>query len=135
MNKLPSQYAEVGLDQLELDPDAARLTDELMDALLIESVRTWGIINPIAIHELEAGHFQIIDGRRRYLCARELQFTTVPCVMYRDLNEAEIEELRFVLQDIHRPWTDQERQSVVRKLRRIREEATTEQRFGTASQV
>ena len=50
--------------------------EELKD--LIQSVKTHGIIQPIAVRRLNASSYQIISGERRYRAAKALKLKTVP---------------------------------------------------------
>lgn len=52
-----------------------RLTD------LEESIRQYGIINPLIVRRLEDGKYQIIAGHNRRTAARNIGYKTVPCIV------------------------------------------------------
>ncbi len=51
---------------------------------LEESIRQFGIINPLVVRPLPDGRYQIITGHNRRTAARNIGYQTVPCIV-RDL--------------------------------------------------
>ena len=52
--------------------------DETALAELMESIRQYGLIQPITVRPLDSGYYQIIAGERRWRAAREAGLTEVP---------------------------------------------------------
>lgn len=53
-----------------------------LPAVLVESIKTAGILNPPLVHELEDGGYELISGRRRLVAARDiLGLTACPCLV------------------------------------------------------
>lgn len=52
--------------------------DEEAIAELADSIREYGIIQPITVRALEQGYYQIIAGERRWRAARQVGLTEVP---------------------------------------------------------
>ena len=45
---------------------------------LAESIRTYGIIQPIVVRKMENGYYQIVAGERRWRAARKAELDEVP---------------------------------------------------------
>ncbi|MBQ7737867.1 MAG: ParB/RepB/Spo0J family partition protein [Oscillospiraceae bacterium] len=69
---LPISRVEPRKDQPRRDFD-----DESLQALA-ESIRTYGLIQPITVRPLDKGYYQIIAGERRWRAAREAGLREVP---------------------------------------------------------
>jgi ParB/RepB/Spo0J family partition protein len=117
-----SSIKDIPLEQLETDPDHSRASEidetNLMDIWFLESIREHGLLQVLVVNRLEDNRYQIIDGHRRYACARRLGLTTVPCRVHVGLNSSEVERLRYMLQDTVKPWT---RAELARARRRIKQ--------------
>jgi len=48
---------------------------------LLESIRKYGVLHPILLKEVNQGFYNIVDGRRRTACCRELQVETAPAII------------------------------------------------------
>lgn len=72
---LPIEKIEPRADQprKRFDPEALEL--------LAESIRTYGLIQPITVRPLDGGFYQIIAGERRWRAARLAGLTDVPVVV------------------------------------------------------
>ncbi len=69
--------------------------DESALAELADSIRQFGIIQPIAVRPLPGGGYQIIAGERRWRAARMAGLAEVPVVVL-ELTEAETMEIALV---------------------------------------
>lgn len=58
-------------------------------ANMLESIREYGILNPILVREFDTGEYQILSGHNRWTCARELGFAEVPVIILRDISDDE----------------------------------------------
>ena len=85
---------------------------------LKRSVQNYGIQQPIAVTEYEPSKFKIIDGHRRFICANELEFSVVPCLVYPCLTPGEMEARRYEMQNIRRPWKPLERSDALSRMKR-----------------
>src|SRR5659263_284320 len=55
---------------------------------LAESIREFGIIQPITVRSLDGGGlYEIISGERRYKAAKMLGLATVPCIINQNVDE------------------------------------------------
>ena len=69
---LPISRVEPRRDQPRQDFDPEALQD------LAESIREYGLIQPITVRPLDRGYYQIIAGERRWRAAREAGLTEIP---------------------------------------------------------
>ena len=69
---LPLERVEPREDQPRQQFDQAALAE------LMESIRQYGLIQPITVRPLDSGDYQIIAGERRWRAAREAGLTEVP---------------------------------------------------------
>ena len=72
---LPISQVEPGLKQPRKRFEDAALQD------LADSIRTHGIIQPLTVHRLSSGYYQIIAGERRWRAAKLAGLTEVPAVI------------------------------------------------------
>lgn len=102
---------DLPIDVLEYDKYQPRkdLGSGLMISTLKPSIAHHGIQQPITVTEYEEGKYKIIDGHRRYRCAKELELPVVPCLVYPALDEGEMEVRRYEMQNLRRPWKPLER--------------------------
>jgi ParB family transcriptional regulator, chromosome partitioning protein len=68
-------------------------TDKL--AQLVESIKAHGIIEPLLVRPLEAGHYELVAGERRYRAAKEIGLNEVP-ITVRDLTTSEALQLALI---------------------------------------
>ncbi|MBR6209329.1 MAG: ParB/RepB/Spo0J family partition protein [Oscillospiraceae bacterium] len=69
---LPISRVEPRADQPRRDFDPEALSE------LADSIREYGLIQPLTVRPLEKGYYQIIAGERRWRAAREAGLTEVP---------------------------------------------------------
>lgn len=97
----PSKKEEKNLSLVKLsqiEPNAAQPRKDFdAEALaeLAESIRTHGILQPLAVRRLSEGRYQIIAGERRYRAAREAGLTEVP-VYFVEADDRTVMELALV---------------------------------------
>src|ERR1700757_2600353 len=72
---------EISPDQIRANPDNPRLIfrEEEMTQLM-ESIREVGIKVPVSVFP-KAQHFVLIDGERRWRCAKRLNLEAVPAIV------------------------------------------------------
>ena len=86
---LPIEKIEPRADQprKHFDPEALEM--------LAESIRTYGLIQPITVRPLDGGFYQIIAGERRWRASRMAGLTEVPVVI-KDVSDEQAMELALV---------------------------------------
>lgn len=94
----------LALDQMEANPDQPRKDfNEQSMAELTESIRAYGVLQPIVIEKFTApGHapYRIIAGERRYRAAKQAGLTEVPVVLRADNPEEQM--LLSVVENVQR---------------------------------
>lgn len=111
MSELDYAFRELPTHRVEVDPDQPRKefgTDGDKNRLLV-SVREYGIQQPVIVSEVEPDRYVLMDGHRRYKCALELGWESVPARVYPRMSVAEFETRRFEMQNNRRPWSPLER--------------------------
>ncbi len=72
----------IPVSQISPDPDQPRTeTDPAAQSRLTESVREYGILQPISVREIGDGEFTIVGGHRRLQAAEEVGLTEMPCLI------------------------------------------------------
>ena len=108
---LPVEFKELSITQLREDPRQPREgfnTDGDKNRLVL-SLKQLGIQQPIAVMKLGDNSYQIIDGHRRFRCAKDIRMEKVPCSIYEKLQPGDLERVRFELQNNRRLWKPLER--------------------------
>lgn len=85
----PLTLQHIAIDLIEPDPDQPRRELEAPDTLteartlagLSESIKQYGILQPLRVYALDSHRFRIISGERRYRAALMAKLTEVPVVI------------------------------------------------------
>ena len=73
---------EIPIGELDPNPDQPRKNfDEETIALLAESVKEQGVLQPLLVVASSNGRYRIIAGERRYRASRMAGLETVPCIV------------------------------------------------------
>ena len=73
---------EIPIGELDPNPDQPRKSfDEETIALLAESVREQGVLQPLLVVASSNGRYRIVAGERRYRASRMAGLKTVPCIV------------------------------------------------------
>ncbi|OCK51121.1 hypothetical protein BA768_17870 [Chryseobacterium sp. CBo1] len=116
----PFKFMELTLDVIEGDPNQPRKAFGFGAGgdynRLMKSISHYGIEDPIKVSEIEEGRFLIMDGHRRFSCAKELGLETVPCRVYPKMSEGEFEARRFEMQNNRRSWKPMEKANAIHKI-------------------
>lgn len=99
----------IGVVEYDSNQPRKDLEKGIMVANLKPSIAHHGIQQPITVTEYKEGKFKIIDGHRRYKCAKELELSVVPCLVFPALSDGELEVRRYEMQNLRRPWKPLER--------------------------
>lgn len=86
---LPISQVEPGLNQPRKRFDAESLED------LAESIRIYGILQPLTVRRLSSGSYQIIAGERRWRAAKSAGLTEVPVILV-EADDREVLELGLI---------------------------------------
>jgi ParB/RepB/Spo0J family partition protein len=117
----PAKFMELSLDVIEGDPNQPRKAFGLGVGgdynRLMKSILHYGIEDPIKVSEIEEGRFLIMDGHRRFACAKELELKTVPCRIYPKMSDGEFEARRFEMQNNRRSWKPMEKANAIHKIK------------------
>lgn len=91
-----SSVSELDITKLVANKDQPRkdFDENELEALAI-SIRTYGIIQPITVREIDNGKYEIISGERRYRAAYKAGLKNVP-VYIRSANDQELLEMALV---------------------------------------
>ena len=75
-------FRQISISQLELDPEQPRrVYDEQALNSLADSIKSYGILNPILVNQLESGNFKIVAGERRYRASKIAGIDIVPVII------------------------------------------------------
>lgn len=87
------------VEWIEANPDQPRRRfDEADLAALTDSIRKYGLQQPIGVRELGPSRFQLVFGERRLRAVRALGQQTVPCILVPDgIDTAEVAVVENVL--------------------------------------
>jgi ParB/RepB/Spo0J family partition protein len=118
-HKYGYRFTELPINQVARDVNQPRKdfgTDGDTNRLLV-SIKQYGIETPIVVSEREPGYYLIIDGHRRFICAQKLGYTHVPCRIYPQLSDGELETRRYEIQNNRRPWRPLERSEALERIK------------------
>ncbi|MBQ9252827.1 MAG: ParB/RepB/Spo0J family partition protein [Clostridia bacterium] len=73
---------EIPIGDLDINPDQPRKSfDEESIAMLAESIRDQGVLQPLIVVASSNGRYRIIAGERRYRASRQAGLEKVPCLV------------------------------------------------------
>src|SRR3989344_8540058 len=114
MEEYPFYFKEIPITKVARDMHQPRADlEESNRNHLKKSLEMIGIQQPLVVQAIGEGEemFQIIDGHRRYLCAQDLGYKTVPCIVHKSrLKAGEFERIRLeerIIQMGGSPWKKQ----------------------------
>lgn len=87
-----------------------RLFDEEPMRILRESVQKLGILVPVTLYEAPPGHkppsekFILLDGERRWRCAKDISMTTVPAIVVERPSETQNILTMFHIHNLREGW-------------------------------
>lgn len=100
----PHQVREISPEKISSNPENPRLVfrKEEMDTLLL-SINKYGIQVPITVYE-ENGNFILIDGERRWRCARKLNLAKIPALVQQKPSDLNNLLLMFNIHALREQW-------------------------------
>jgi hypothetical protein len=100
-HEFTSGVRAISLDAIQPSPDNPR-GQVNMDASferLVSSIDEVGILVPLVVSELDRGKYQLVDGERRFLAAKQLRLSKVPAHVVSKVDARE--NLRKVMFHLH----------------------------------
>jgi ParB/RepB/Spo0J family partition protein len=119
MRKYDFTFKELPIGVVERDFNQPRKdfgTDGEKNRLL-NSIKTYGIEEPLKVSEIEDDRYIIIDGHRRYICAQAIGMKAVPCRIYPKMSDGEFETRRYEMQNNRRSWKPLERSEALERIK------------------
>jgi len=119
----PFTFLELSIDVIETDKNQPRKVFELRNggdhSRLLKSIQHYGIEEPIKVSEIDTERYIIMDGHRRFACAKELGFKIVPCRIYPKMNDGEFEARRYEMQNNRRSWRPLEKANAIHRIKTV----------------
>jgi ParB family transcriptional regulator, chromosome partitioning protein len=91
---------ELPVSQLKEAPWNANQMDETTERKLKESLRNFGLVQPLVVRNIGNSSYEVLSGNHRLKLLQELNFTSVPCIVV-DLNDAGAMLLAETLNNLH----------------------------------
>ena len=117
----PFRFEELSVDLIETDQHQPRKLFDLRNGgahtRLLKSIQHYGIEDPIKVSKVEEGRYIIMDGHRRFVCAKELGFKTIPCRIYPKMNDGEFEARRYEMQNNRKDWQPIEKANAIHRIK------------------
>ncbi len=113
------QHVELEMSQIKEDLNQPRKnfgTDGDKNRLLL-SVQGLGVQQPIAVMKVSDNEYMIVDGHRRFRVASELGLKQIPCRVFEKMEMADLERLRFELQQNRRAWKSLEKAEALARIK------------------
>jgi len=115
------RFLELPIEVIEEDQNQPRKAFGLIKGgdhnRLLKSILHYGIEEPVKVCEIEEGRYIIMDGHRRFKCAKELKFEKVPCRIYPKMNDGEFEARRYEMQNNRRSWKPIEKANAIHRIK------------------
>jgi len=102
---------KIGIGEIGPNPhNPRRLFDEEPMKILLESVKKLGILVPLTVYQAPRGHrptserYILLDGERRWRCARELDFPDVPAIVVERPSDTQNILTMFHIHNLREGW-------------------------------
>lgn len=93
----------IAIGDITINPFQPRRTFESSDLQdLQESIARNGILQPLVVHRLESGVYELIAGERRLRAAKALKWDKVPCVVRREVKSDTTRLVFALIENIQR---------------------------------
>jgi hypothetical protein len=106
-DQFTSGVETIPIDQIEPSPDNPRGSVEIDQSFerLVSSVREVGILVPIVVRKLGEQHYQLVDGERRFLAAKQLRVKRgIPAHVLTSNDLGELRKYMFHLHMTREQW-------------------------------
>lgn len=104
MAKASATLQDISPDRIRKNPDNPRLLfreDDMNE--LLESIREVGIKVPVSLYE-DGQHYVLIDGERRWRCAKKLNLPTMPAIVQPKPTRLENLLMMFNIHNVRVDW-------------------------------
>lgn len=92
---LKEEVRMIKIDKIKVNPYQPRKTmEEIKLKELAQSIKTYGLLQPIIVTEIE-GEYQIVAGERRFLACQSLGWTEIPALV-REYNESSVAAVALI---------------------------------------
>jgi len=99
-----AQLQDISPDHLQANPDNPRVFFREVEMLqLMNSIREVGIQVPVTAYA-EGKHFVLLDGERRWRCAKRLNLQTVPAIIQEKPQPLENLLMMFNIHNVREDW-------------------------------
>ncbi len=96
-----TSYRQIPTTHIRPNPNQPRKSfEEETLSSLAASIAVMGIIQPILVHEIDDGQYQIIAGERRWRAARRVGIDTVPAIVQTTDDKTNLEQA--LVENLHR---------------------------------
>jgi ParB family transcriptional regulator, chromosome partitioning protein len=102
-----SKVEPIALDAIQPSPDNPRgqVNIDASFERLVPSIDEVGILVPLVVRELSPGKYQLVDGERRYLAAKQLRLPKVPAHVLSKVDASEnLRKFMFHLHMTREQW-------------------------------
>jgi ParB family chromosome partitioning protein len=101
----PSKLANIPIENIFRNPHNPRaLFDAEPLKMLLESIEELGILVPLLVYKDKYGKYIILDGERRWICANQLGFKTVPANVIEEPSAIDNILRMFNIHNVREPW-------------------------------
>jgi ParB/RepB/Spo0J family partition protein len=107
IQEFTSQVQDIALDAIQPSPDNPRgqVSIDASFERLVSSIDEVGILVPLVVRELADGTYELVDGERRYLAAKQLRRPKVPAHVLRNVDLSEnLRKYMFHLHMTREQW-------------------------------
>lgn len=121
--KSPGKLQQLKPGNIDTNPENPRLNfrQDEMESLMV-SINTYGIQVPLTVYR-EGKSYRLIDGERRWRCARKINLKTVPAIVQEKPTELENLLLMYNIHSLREQW---DYYTIASKLLRVIELFTSE---------
>jgi len=86
----------VAIDQIDVKPQERERFDEPENTITVlsESIKLYGVLQPILLRPANGGRYELVAGERRLRAAKMAKLTTIPCLI-KKLDDAEARDARL----------------------------------------
>ena len=101
----PNELMHLSVDAISPNPENPRLIfdQEKLD-ILAESISEVGILVPLIVFEEEDGKYLLLDGERRWMCAKRLNLKDIPANVIAKPNKIENILRMFNIHNVREDW-------------------------------
>ncbi len=97
MNIAEKQIIEVSINSIIPNPYQPRKTfSQLSLEELSQSIKTYGILQPISVRQIGENKYELIAGERRFKAAKLAELETIPAIVHKNYNDKDSAVLAII---------------------------------------